>query len=174
MACGPAKIQANLTEDLCLSFGNLKCQVFWGITPCGLVSSYRYVDGSWCLYLRVFRSTAWFKTMDSFLYVYISWIIHDIWMFDITFERKDPSFQISSLELSPSAKPCSSVSWEQNGYYVAQDILRSWVHLKLSRRLLCSVRFVFVSTFNLQRGRENLKYRNQLSGACWGAVYSSI
>ena len=25
--------------------------------------------------------------------------------------------------------------------------------LKLSRRLLCSVRFVFVSTFNLQRGR---------------------
>ena len=25
--------------------------------------------------------------------------------------------------------------------------------LKLSRRLLCSVRFVFISTFNLQRGR---------------------
>ena len=95
--------------------------------------------------------------------------------------------------------------------------------LKLSRRLLYSVRFVFVSTFNLQRGRafvvgitslskqavcveakapadhvyqrrtwdelkrvlsvahatkpveraENLEYRNQLSGVCWGAVYCS-
>ena len=95
--------------------------------------------------------------------------------------------------------------------------------LKLSRRLLYSVRFVFVSTFNLQRGTafvvgnnnlrkqavcvkvkapadhvyhrrtwdelkrvlsvapasqpveraENLEYRNQLSGMCWGAVYCS-
>ena len=96
--------------------------------------------------------------------------------------------------------------------------------LKLSRRLPYSVRFVFVSTFSLQRGRafvvgitnlskkavflkakapadhvcqrrmwdefkrglivaqtsqpaereENLEYRNQLSGVCWGAVYCSI
>ena len=29
------------------------------------------------------------------------------------------------LERSPSAQPCSSVSWEQNGYYAAQDFLRS-------------------------------------------------
>jgi len=28
------------------------------------------------------------------------------------------------------------------------------ISLKMSRRLLCSVRFVFVSTVNLQRGRE--------------------
>ena len=95
--------------------------------------------------------------------------------------------------------------------------------LKLSRRLLYSVRLVFVSTFNLQRGRafllwisnlnkwavcvkakapadhvyqrrtcdefkrvlsvahvsepveqaDNLEYRNQLSGVCWGTVYCS-
>ena len=95
--------------------------------------------------------------------------------------------------------------------------------LKLSRRLLYSVRFVFVSTFSVQRGRaffvgitnlskqavcvkakapadhvyhrrtwdefkrvlsvahasqhvertENLEYRNQLSGVCWGAVHCS-
>ena len=32
------------------------------------------------------------------------------------------------LERSPSAQLCSSVSWEQNGYYVAQEFLRSWVH----------------------------------------------
>jgi len=37
-------------------------------------------------------------------------------------------FQTPPLERSPSAKPCSSVSWEQNGYYAAQDFLRSWVH----------------------------------------------
>jgi len=128
------------------------------------------------------------------------------------------------LERSPSAQPCSSVSWEQNGYYAAQVFFAFVSSLKLSRRLLCSARFVFVSTFNLQRGRafvvritnlskqavcvkakapadhvyqrrtwdelkrvlsvahasqpveraENLEYRNQLSGVCWGAVYCSI
>ena len=95
---------------------------------------------------------------------------------------------------------------------------------KHSRQPTCSARFVFVSTFNLQRGRafvvgitnlskyavcvkakvpadrvyqrrtwdefkrvlsvahasqpaeraENLEYRKQLSGVCWGAVYCSI
>ena len=62
-------------------------------------------------------------------------------------------FQISQLESSPSAQPCSSVGWEQNGYYEAQNFLRSWVPLKLISRLPCSVRFVFVSTFSLQRGK---------------------
>jgi len=28
------------------------------------------------------------------------------------------------LERSPITQPCSSVSWEQNGYYAAQDFLR--------------------------------------------------
>ena len=43
--------------------------------------------------------------------------------------------------------------------------------LKLSRRLLCSVRFVFVSTV---KRAENLEYRNQLSGLCSGTVYCAI
>jgi len=30
-------------------------------------------------------------------------------------------FQMSTLERSPSVQPCSSVSWEQNSYYAAQD-----------------------------------------------------
>jgi len=131
---------------------------------------------------------------------------------------------IRALQRSSSARPCSSVSWEQNGYYAAQDIFAFVSSLKLSRRLLCSARFVFVSTFNLKRGRafvvritnlskqavcvkakapadhvyrrrtwdefkrvlsvahasqpaeraENLEYRNQLSGVCWGFVYCSI
>ena len=61
-------------------------------------------------------------------------------------------FHISALERSPSKQPCSNVSWEQNGYYAAQ-VFAFVSSLKQSRRLPCSVRFVFVSTFNLQRGR---------------------
>jgi len=59
-------------------------------------------------------------------------------------------FQIPPLERSPSAHPCSSVSWEQNGYYAAHDFFAFVSSLKLSHRLMCRVRFVFVSTFNLQ------------------------
>jgi hypothetical protein len=33
------------------------------------------------------------------------------------------NFQIPPLEPSPSAQSCISVSWEQNGYYAAQDFL---------------------------------------------------
>jgi len=31
------------------------------------------------------------------------------------------NFQMPPLERSPSAQPYSSISWEQNGYYAAQD-----------------------------------------------------
>jgi len=72
--------------------------------------------------------TAWFKTMDSILYIYIYWTIHGMWMIYITFERGGPNFQIASLDRSPNAQPCSSVSWEQNGNYAPQDFLCSWVH----------------------------------------------
>ena len=57
------------------------------------------------------------------------------------------NFQIPQLERSPSAQLCSSISWEQNGCYAAQDFFVFVSSLKLSRRLLCSVRFVFFSTF---------------------------
>jgi len=33
--------------------------------------------------------------MDSILYIYISWTIHDIWMTYITFERRHPTFSIT-------------------------------------------------------------------------------
>jgi len=49
-------------------------------------------------------------------------------MIYITFERGGPKCQIPPLEGSLSSQPCSSVSWKQNGYYTAQDFLRSWVH----------------------------------------------
>ena len=37
---------------------------------------------------------------------------------------------IPPLERSPSAQPCSRVSWEQNGYYAAQDYLSLVLILK--------------------------------------------
>ena len=64
----------------------------------------------------------------SISYVCISWTIHGMWMIYITFERGGPKFSNIPLERSPSTQPCSSVSWEQNGYYAAQDFLCSWVH----------------------------------------------
>ena len=67
------------------------------------------------------RSTVWFKKIDSISYVYISWTIHGMWIVYITSEGGGLNFQISPLERSPNAQPCSSVSWEQNGYYAAQD-----------------------------------------------------
>ena len=59
--------------------------------------------------------------MDSISYVYISWTIHGMWMIYIHLKEEVINFQIPLLERSPSAQPCSSVSLEQNGYYVAQD-----------------------------------------------------
>ena len=64
--------------------------------------------------------TEWFKKMDSISYVYISWTIHGMWMIYITFERGGPKFSNTTLERSPSARPCSSISWDQNGYYAVQ------------------------------------------------------
>jgi len=130
-----------------------------------------------------------------------------------------------SKVLNTMARALTQVTAVQQRQLLFSTIFFGFVSsLKLSRRLLCSVRFVFISTFNLQRGRafvvgitnlskqavcvkakapadqvyqrrtwdefkrvlsvahasqpaeraENLEYRNQLSGMCWGAVYSSI
>jgi len=74
------------------------------------------------------HNTGWFKKMYSISYDCISWTIHGMWMIYITFEKEVLNFQIPPLERSPNAQPCSSVSWQQNGYYATQDFLRLWVH----------------------------------------------
>ena len=111
------------------------------------------------------QSTGWLKKMDSILYVYISWTIHGMRMIYITFKRESP-IRIPQLELSPSAQPCSSVSWEQNGYYAVQDFClyqrRTWEEFK-------RVLIVAHASQPVERA-ENLEYHNQLSGVCWGAV----
>ena len=65
--------------------------------------------------------TAWFKKMDSISYVYISWTIHSMWMVYIKFERGGLTFSNTTGRALPNVKPCSRVSWEQNGYYAAQE-----------------------------------------------------
>ena len=112
--------------------------------------------------------TAWFKKMDSISYIYISWIIHLIWMNYITFKRGDSKCQIPSLECSLNAEPCSSVSWEQNGYCSAQDFLR------VSEENVRWIQESFERSPRKSTHRTSSEYRNQLSGLCWGAVYSSI
>jgi len=47
-------------------------------------------------------------------------------MIYIAFERGDPNFQIPLLERLPSARPWSSLSWEQNGYYAATSHVLLW------------------------------------------------
>ena len=54
-------------------------------------------------------------------------------------------FQIPPLEHSPSAQPCSSVSWEQNGYYAAQDFLHLWVQTESVTAVQRAFRFRFNS-----------------------------
>jgi len=65
-------------------------------------------------------NTGGFKKMDSILYIYISWTIHGMRLIYITFERGSPKFSNTTARAlvyrSPSSQPCSSLSWEQNGY----------------------------------------------------------
>jgi hypothetical protein len=81
--------------------------------------------------LRMIGTThnrGWLKKMDTISYDYIWSTIYGTWIICISFEKEVLNFQISPLERSPNTQPYSSVSWEQNGYYAAQDFLRSWVH----------------------------------------------
>jgi len=64
------------------------------------------------------------QKMYSISYVYISWTISDMWMIYIKFEAESLKFLNTPLERSLSEELCSSVSWEQNGYYAAQQFLR--------------------------------------------------
>jgi hypothetical protein len=90
------------------------------------------------------RYTAWFKKMDSISYVYISWIIRGMWIVYITFERGDPKFS------NTTARALAYRTAVQQRQLRAKWLLCStrFFALKLSRRMLCSVRFVFVSTFS--------------------------
>ena len=84
-----------------------------------------------------------FKKMDSISYVYIFWTIHDLHIIS-----KMISNFSNTLEQSPSASHAAASV--ENKMVTMQHKIFAFVS---SLKLLCSVRFVFVSTFNLQRGR---------------------
>ena len=70
-------------------------------------------------------------------------------MICITFEREDSIFQ--TLIECVLAHSRAAASFENKMATMQHKIFFTFVSsLKLSQRLLCSVRFVFVSTFNLQ------------------------
>jgi len=88
--------------------------------------------------------------MDSISYVYISWTIQGMWMIYIASEREGPKFSNTTaraLERSPSAQPCSNVSWEQNGYYAAQDF---FFFAFVTSLKLTAVQRAFRLRFNIQ------------------------
>ena len=62
------------------------------------------------------------------------------------------NFKIPPLERSPTHSRAAT-SVESKIATMQHKIFAFLSSLRLSQRLLCSVRFVFVSTFNLQRGR---------------------
>jgi len=76
------------------------------------------------IYIYIYIYTGWFKKMDSISYDYISWTIRICERSTYNLKEEVLCFQILPLEHSSRAQPCSSVSWEQNGYYAAQDFLR--------------------------------------------------
>ena len=56
--------------------------------------------------------------------------------------------QIPPLERSPSAQPCRSVSWEQNGYYATQDLF--CVREFIKTESATAVQRAFRLRFNIQ------------------------
>jgi len=86
--------------------------------------------------------------MDAISYVYVSWTIHGMWMIYIMFERGGPKFSNTTARALPSAQPCSSVSWEQNGYYAAQDFF--CVREFIKTESATAVQRAFRLRFNIQ------------------------
>jgi len=96
------------------------------------------------------RYTAWLKTMDSISYIYISWTIQGMWMIYITFERGGPKFSNTIASALNYSRAVQQRQLRAKWLLCSTRFFAFVSSLKLSRRLLCSVRFVFVSTFNLQ------------------------
>ena len=109
------------------------------------------------------------KKIDSNSYVYISWNMHDMWIIHITFEREIPMFS----NIIARTLACRTA--------VQQHQLKTKWLLCCTRIFACirgkcernrSVLSVAQASQPVERA-ENLEYRNQLCGVCWGAVYCS-
>ena len=87
--------------------------------------------------------------MDSISYLCISWIIKDMWTTYTTFEGGDPMFSNTIAEILVERTAVQQCQLRVKWLLRSTTFIAFVSSLKLSRRLLCSVRFVFVSTFNL-------------------------
>ena len=116
---------------------------------------YRHAQCSVCnllasAYVRVAKYSVFQKDWLNFLRLYFlnyKWY----WMIYITFEKEVLNFQILPLEHSPSAVQQRQL--RAKWLLCSTRIFAFVSSLKLSRRLPYRVRFVFVLTFNLKRGR---------------------
>ena len=82
------------------------------------------------------------------------------------------NFQIPLLEHLPSAQPCSSVSWEQNGYYAATShvlLLYTWSARTFAfTQTACLLKLVIPMTNALPHWRLNveMKTKHTLHSSC--------
>jgi len=127
---------------------NLVPTGIWSRTVQPIVS--RYTDSASRL---THLYTAWFKTRDSISYVCTPLTINGMWMIDITFERGGPKFSNTTARALAYRTAMRQSQLREKWLLYRTRFFAFVSSLKLSRWLLCSVRFVFVSTFNLQRGR---------------------
>jgi len=74
-------------------------------------------------------------------------------MIYITFERGGPKFSNTTARVLAYRTAVQQRQLRAEWLLYSIRFFAFVSSLKLSRRLLCSVRFVFVSTFSLQRGR---------------------
>jgi len=109
-----------------------------------------------CCLLLIIAFTDWIsiysvvQKVDSNSYVYISWTIHGMWMIYITLERGGPKFS-NTTNRELAFRTAVQQRHLRTKWLLCSTRFFAFVSsLKLSRRLLCSVRFVLVSTFNLQ------------------------
>jgi len=91
--------------------------------------------------------------MDSISHIYISWTIYGTWMIHITFERGGPKFSNTAARALAQRTAMQQCQLRAKWLLCSTRFFAFMSSLKLSRRLLCSVHFVFVSTFNLQQGK---------------------
>jgi len=97
--------------------------------------------------------------------------IQGMWMICITFERGSPKVSITITRPSPGAHSRAAASveskmatMEPKNFCVYQK--RTWNEFKRVLSVAHASQPVELA--------ENLECRNQLSGVCWGAVYSSV
>ena len=74
-------------------------------------------------------------------------------MIYITFERVGPKFSNTTARALAQRTAVQQRQLRAKWLLCRTRFFAFVSSLNLSRRLLCTVRFVFVSTFNLQRGR---------------------